>query len=122
MLRGLLWAWVITAVVFAITVAVTPGVDVDWEWGAYLLIAAVFGVVNILLGPIMRLLSLPLTIITLGLFSFVINGLLILITAWLVEPFDVDGLLPAVVASIVLGITAVVVDWVLRHSVRSMHS
>jgi putative membrane protein len=119
MLRRLFWAWLTTALVFAIMVAVMPGIDVDWEWGSYLWIAAVFGVVNIVLGPIMRLLSLPLTVITLGLFSFVIDGVLLLITAWLVDSLDVDGLLPAIFGGIVLGITAVVVDWILRRSVRA---
>ena len=110
MLRRFLLTWLVVAIAFAIVVLVFPGVDFDWSPGAYLGIAALFGIVNALIGPIMRLFSLPLRVMTLGLFSLVINGALLLITSWLSDNLDVDGLFVAIGAALVLTIVEVVME------------
>lgn len=78
-----------------------PGVDVD-TFVTAVIVAVVLGVLNAFLKPILILLTLPITILTLGLFTFVINLGLIYLTDALVSGFTIDGLLSAVLFSLVL--------------------
>jgi putative membrane protein len=103
--------WVATLVIDGITVdASTTGGEVL----TIVLVAAVFGVVNLFVKPIVKLLSIPLYILTLGLFTFVVNALMLLLTSWLAGlldiPFDVDGFWDAVLGALVIS----VVSWLLN--------
>jgi putative membrane protein len=112
--RIFLVGWLILAVAIGIAVAVVPGVSVDGGVLTYLWIAALFAVVDILLGPILRLLTAPLILLTLGLFAFVVNAVLFVITAWLSSKLSVDGfgdaLLAALIISLVAWVLGIVVD------------
>ena len=85
------------------------GVHIN-NFGTALIVAIVLGVVNALIKPLIVILTLPITIITLGLFYFVINGILILLVAFLVPGFKVDGFLWAILLSIVLSL----ISWFLH--------
>lgn len=74
--------------------------------GTLLLAAFLLGVVNAIVRPLVVLLTLPLTIVTLGLFLFVVNGLMLALVAWLLDGFALHGLFTAVLASIISGIAA----------------
>ncbi|MBP9802479.1 phage holin family protein [Patescibacteria group bacterium] len=78
-----------------------PGVVVDNFYSA-LITAIVLGLVNAIIRPVLILLTLPINILTLGLFTLVINGLLILFVASFIDGFSVSGLLPAILLSLVL--------------------
>lgn len=80
-----------------------PGFHVD-GWGAALVAALVLAVVNTIVKPILFLLTLPFTIVTLGLFLFVLNAACLWLTSVLVPGFDVTNFLAALVASIVLSL------------------
>ena len=82
---------------------VTPGVDVPNFWVA-VITAIVLGVLNTFLRPILVLLTLPVNILTLGLFTIVINILIILITDSLVPDFTVENLISALLFSIILAL------------------
>jgi putative membrane protein len=112
-LREFLYLWLISAAAFVVTVALVPGIDVDWQPGIYLFSALIIGLVNAILKPIARWLSLPLMAITFGLFAFVVNGLMLLIVAWILDPLDIDGLVPAMVGAVVLTIVTWFFDWFL---------
>ncbi|WP_324615173.1 phage holin family protein [Nesterenkonia sedimenti] len=81
---------------------------------AYLFVGAVFGVINVTLKPIIQILSLPITCLTLGLFAIVINAAMLSLTSWLVSPFPgvefeirqffFDAILGAIIISIVSGL------------------
>jgi putative membrane protein len=115
MLKQLIVGWIVVAAAFAITAAVVPSVEIDGGVLTLLLIAIVFGLVNALVGPVLRLISLPLTVITFGLFALVINAALLGITAWLLDSLDVGGFFPAVLAAVVLSlVTAVLLFLVQR--------
>lgn len=75
-----------------------------------LVIAIVLGIINTLLKPVLLLLTLPINILTLGIFTIILNGLLILLTSAVVPGFKVDGLLWAILFSIVLSL----VNWFLN--------
>ena len=70
--------------------------------------ALLLGVVNAILRPILTVLTLPLTIITLGLWLLVLNAGMILLVSWLIHGFQVNGLIPAILAAIVTG----VISWI----------
>ena len=83
------------------------------EAGTYLWIGLIFGVVNAIVGPILRLLSLPFVILTLGLFLLLINAALLGITAVISDRLDVSGFVPAVLGGLVLAIVGWAADRVL---------
>ncbi len=75
---------------------------VDFE--SALIAGIALGLVNFLIKPILKILTLPITILTLGLFLLVINGLMVLLVDRLVDGFQVGGLLPAIIFSVVLAV------------------
>jgi putative membrane protein len=119
MIRNFLIRLVINAVALAVTAWLLDGITVSNQIGPLLLVAVLFGLVNAIIKPFVKLISLPLTVATLGLFSIVINALMLLLTSWLTsviftsEDFHVDGLITAIIGGIVLGIVATIVEWIL---------
>src|SRR3954453_14013423 len=83
------------------------------EAGTYLWIGLIFGVVNALVGPLLRLLSLPFVVLTLGLFLLVVNAALLGITAAISDRLEVDGFGTAVVGGLILAIVGWGADQVL---------
>jgi len=83
----------------------------------------VFGIVNAIVKPILLLLTCPFVIITLGLFILVINGLMLLLTSALLgNSFVVDGFGTAIIGGIVMGIAAMVVEWILGQAGMDDHA
>jgi putative membrane protein len=82
------------------------------EPGTYLWIALVFAVVNAVVGPVLRLLSFPFVLVTLGLFLLVVNAALLGITAAITDRLQVDGFGAAVVFGLLLAIGGVIADWI----------
>ena len=104
----LLIVWLINAVALIAVAYLMPGIAVS-SFGAALVAALVLGLVNALVRPVLVLLTLPVTILTLGLFIFVLNGLLFwMVGSWL-QGFEVAGFWPAVFGAIVFSI----ISWAL---------
>ncbi|MBC9726478.1 phage holin family protein [Streptomyces sp. TRM68367] len=82
--------------------------------GTLILVALIFGLVNFLVKPVVKLLSLPLLILTLGLFTLVVNALMLLLTSWLADKLDlsfhVEGFWTAVLGGLIIS----VVSWALN--------
>ena len=110
-MRNLLIRWAVLAVAIAIAVAITDGLDVHGGVGGYILVAAVLGLVNALIRPIVRLFSLPITIATLGLFSLVINGLMLLLAAALSDVLSIDNFWDAIVGALAISIVSALLNW-----------
>lgn len=104
MLRIILLRWAIVAVAIAVAAAVLPSIEVDGGFFGLIGVALVFGLVNALIGPIVRLLSLPATMLTFGLFGLVINGILLAITAGIADNLDVGGFFSVVLAALVISL------------------
>jgi putative membrane protein len=98
----------VNAATIALAAAFVPGLRLEGV-GTALMAGLVLGLVNALVRPILVVLTLPLTLLTLGLFLLLLNGLCLALTAWLVPGFDIDGFLPAVLGALVIS----VVSWVL---------
>jgi putative membrane protein len=92
--------WLISTAAILIAAYIVPGVGTTLV-GA-LVLAIVLGLINIFIKPIIFILTLPINILTLGLFSLVINALMIILAAKIVPDFTVNGFLPALVFAIVL--------------------
>ena len=111
MLRALLVQWVLVAVAFWVTAAVLGGMSITGGVVDYLWLALLFGIVNALLGTIVRLLTLPLTILTLGLFGIVINALMLEVTDRLSGSLSIDSFFwTAIWAAVILSIVEVVLN------------
>ena len=89
------------------------GVQVQEGWVSYLLIALIFAAVNVLVKPLLKLLSFPLLLLTLGLFLIVINAALFGLTAWLTDRLSVEGVGPAVIAALFISAVTWIGDNVL---------
>ena len=99
---------------------VLPGLDVLpnpagplGEFGTYLWIGLLFGVVNAIVGPILRTLALPFVVLTLGLFLLVINAVLLALTAGLTDRLAIDGVVTAIVGGLILAVVGWVADQLL---------
>jgi uncharacterized membrane protein YvlD (DUF360 family) len=102
-----------SAAVWAAT-AIVPGIDVSGGLVTYLGVSLLFGLVNAVLGPLLYYVALPLSVFTLGLFALVVNGCLLVITAWLTERLDIDGLGSAVLGALVISVVITAIELVLR--------
>ena len=85
--------------------------------GTLIIVALIFGLVNFLVKPIVKLLTFPLFILTLGLITLVVNALMLLLTSWLADKLDigfhVEGFWPAVGGAIVITVVTWIVDGVI---------
>src|SRR5262245_29046628 len=117
---------IINAVALLITAWVIPGIHLGAagpqpttnDGGTLLMVALIFGFVNAVIRPILILLSLPLEIITLGLFTFVINALMLLLTSWIAQSmglgFRVDKFLSALLGALIVSVVSFALSRALR--------
>ena len=101
--------WIVSALIILLAAYFVPGVSVVSFWTA-LIVALVLGVVNVFLKPLFILLTLPITIVTLGLFIIVINAVLVLFVAALVPGFTVDGFFSALLFGIVISFLTMILS------------
>jgi putative membrane protein len=93
--------------------AIVPGVAYSGV-GSLVVAAVLLGIVNAFVRPVVFVLTLPLTLVTLGLFLLVVNAAMIGLVAMLLKGFTVDGLVPGVLAAIVTGVTSWIGHMVIR--------
>lgn len=104
-MKGFFFRLLITAFGLWAAAAIVPGVVIT-GWQALLVSALLLGVVNAVIRPVILILTLPLTVLTLGLFILVVNGISLGIVAWLVPGFHLAGLWAATLGACVVGITS----------------
>lgn len=118
---------IVTAAALWVTTTIVTGVhlvpyadDTTAVVLSYLLVAVIFGVVNAIIGRVVRIVAFPLYVLTLGLISFIVNGLLLLLVAWISGWFGfglvIDGFWWGVLGALVLG----VVSWLLGILLRPL--
>ena len=104
----LILLWLLNAVALLAVAYLLPTIHVA-SFGAAMIAALLLGLVNAVLRPLLLLLTLPVTLVTLGLFIFVINGLMFWLARSLIEGFSVSGFWPAVLGSLLYS----VISWAL---------
>lgn len=102
--------WLITAIALLITAQIVPGLTIN-SISASIIGAAFFGIVNAIVKPILILLTLPLTIFSLGLFLLAINAICFGLVGYLTAGFAVNGFFPALFGSIVLSLVSSLIHW-----------
>lgn len=106
--QALLIRWVSNVVALYVAAWLLSGVTYGDQWWTLLIAAAVFTVVNAWIKPVVAVLSIPFIVITLGIFYFLINVLMLYVTDWVVPQFEIHtfwwGVLAAIIVSVVNGI------------------
>jgi putative membrane protein len=112
---------IINAAALYVAQLLVDGVDFDFSvenaWVQFLLVALIFGLINTFVKPVLRLLTLPITMATLGLFLLVLNALLLLLVGWISSQlglaFTVDGFVPAILGSIIISLVGLILSMVI---------
>ena len=112
-MKGILIRWLVLTCAIMAASYVMDGIQVSGFFSA-LLAAAILGVLNAIFRPILIILTLPINILTLGLFTFVINALMLMMASGLISGFDVSGFWSALFGSLVIS----VVSWILNSFVN----
>jgi putative membrane protein len=116
---SLLIRFVVTAIAVAAAAYIVPGIDVgDDAAKAVILTAIILGVINAFIKPILKLLSLPLIALTLGLFIFVVNAICLYLAAWITRSifdvtFNFDSIWAVLLGAIVISVVSTILNWVL---------
>jgi putative membrane protein len=113
-MRSLVIRWLINTLAIYVAVRVVPGVDYAGGATGLILVAAIFGLVNATLRPLLTFLTCPLVLVTLGLFLFVINAMMLLFTSWLSTRFNlgfnVAGFWPAFWAGLLISLVSLLLS------------
>lgn len=114
--------WGINAVALYIAVMIVPGMAYQGEWTGIVWIALIFGLLNALVRPVLKLLSLPFIILTLGLFTVVINTVMLLITSAVSDALglglSVEGFWAALLGSLVISLVSTVLSFILKDELK----
>jgi putative membrane protein len=115
--------WAINAVALYAAIALVPGLTPENpNWAAYIWMALIFGLVNALVRPILQLLTCPLILLTLGLFTLVINTLMLYVTSYVGDLFGVglaiDGFLSAFLGAVIISVISLVLTTLVKDTER----
>ena len=99
--------WLVGALALWLVAQIIPGIQIR-DFGAALLATIIIAVVNITIGPILRFIAWPITVLTLGLFHWVLNALLLKLASLFTPGFRIDGFLNALLGSLVLTVLDIV--------------
>lgn len=109
---GILVNWVVTTIAIIVSAYLLSGVRIG-SIGTAIIAAAVLGLINAILRPILILLTLPLTIVSLGLFIFILNAILVLLASAIVPGFEVRNFWWALLFSLLFSIISTVIHWII---------
>lgn len=112
-MKGLFVRWLMLTVAIMAAAYLLPGIEVSGFFSAFFA-AAILGILNALLRPLLLLLTLPLNILTLGLFTFVINALMLMMVSGVISGFHIAGFWSAVFGSLIIG----VISWLLTSMIN----
>lgn len=127
-MKGFIVGTIATAITFAIVSYLLPQIDYGKDWTSLIVVSVIFGVVNGLIKPVVKILSFPISAMTLGLFGFVVNGALLLLVAWIAGNFksitftvggfppnlDADAIVAAIIGAIALSLVGSLVSMVVK--------
>jgi putative membrane protein len=104
--------WLINTIAIMLAIKFVPGIVYAGEWWGVLVVSAIFGLVNTFIRPFIKLFTFPLLILTLGLFTFVINAMMLSLTSWLSDQFNlgfhVEGFKAAFLGSLVISLVSMI--------------
>ena len=104
----------INAAALWVASALVSGIELEGTFWEIMLVALIFGLINTFIKPVLKLLSLPVMIVTLGLFAIVINAGLLVLTAWITDYLSVQNFWSAILGAIVISIVSAVLGVFVR--------
>jgi len=122
---GLVLRLIVNAVALLAAAWIVPGIELSTargqptanEWLTLLLVALIFGLVNAIIRPVVVFLTFPITVLTLGLFIFVINALMLILTSWIAAGmalgFRVNGFVPALLGALIISVVSFIMNRIL---------
>jgi putative membrane protein len=110
---NLVLSWLVNTVGLWVATKIVPGVFVE-DTDALIVAALVIGLINAVVRPILAFITFPITVLTLGLFYFVLNGAMLYLAAEILPGFALEGMVTAVVAAIVMSVVATVLHLFVR--------
>ena len=106
--------WLINTIAIMIAIKLVPGIVYAGEWWGILLVGLLFGLINTFIRPFIRLFALPLLIFSLGLFTFIINAMMLSLTSWLSDKFhlgfSVESFKAAFLGALLISIASMVLS------------
>ncbi len=105
--------WLVSALALLLVTKLVAGFHVETFYSA-LIAALIVGLFNAIIRPVLIVLTLPVSIVTLGLFTFVINAVLLLLASTIVKGFTIDGFLPALMGALILWAVSTLTNWMLH--------
>ncbi len=108
-MRGILFRWIVLTIAILFAAYVIDGIYVSGFFSAFFA-AAILGILNAFLRPVLIILTLPFNILTFGLFTFIINALLLKMAAGVIPGFEIDGFWPAILGALIISI----VSWLMN--------
>ncbi|OGP51054.1 MAG: hypothetical protein A2Y79_00450 [Deltaproteobacteria bacterium RBG_13_43_22] len=112
-MRLILIKWFINALAIYVTSYLVKGIEFTGA-AALIMAAALLGILNALIRPILIILTLPINILTLGLFTLIINGGMLWFVSLLIKGFIIQGFWPAVIGALMISIVSWIINWVIR--------
>ena len=103
---NLLVRWILFSLAIVFVAWIIPGISVSSFWAA-LLVSIIIGLINTFIKPVLMFITLPINFLTLGLFTLVVNALLLMLAGWVARGFSVDGFWSALFGSIILSLLSV---------------
>lgn len=116
----ILLKWIVSALAILLTAFLVPGITVGSLWIALVLVV-VLGLLNITIRPILIFMTLPINILTFGLFAFVINALIVMFTSTFIQDFHVAGFLSALLFSLVLALIQALFELIIAKITKKSH-
>ena len=114
--------WMINALALYLAVRIVPGIIYEGEWTGFLWLALIFGLLNALLRPILKFFALPLIVLTLGLFTLIINTGLLMLTSFIGQNFGIGFMVSdfwqALLGSLVISLVSIVMGIILRDELK----
>ncbi len=114
MLIGIIIRWILNALVLYGISYIVPGIYINNFWSA-MVVVVVLGIINAVIKPILVLLTLPINVLTVGLFTLVINGLMFWLASTVVKGFVVNGFWPAFEGALVLSLVSILMSMIDNH-------
>jgi putative membrane protein len=114
--------WGINAVALYAAVWIVPGIEFRGDWTGVLWLALIFGLLNALVRPLLKFLTCPLIILTMGLFTIIINTVMLLLTSYVGQALGigltVDGFWTAVLGSLVISVVSIIMSLIFRDELK----
>ncbi len=100
---NILLRWVIYALIIVFVSWIIPGIEVD-NFLSAMFVCVIMALINTFVKPLLQIITLPVTILTFGLFTFVINALMLMLAGWIAPGFEVEGFVSALLGSLLLSL------------------